>query len=60
MLKWARFSLGKLDYKDLNCYQKDRIEHNSNNINYRVNSEISSYYDTRNDCRSVQHIIEVF
>lgn len=47
-------------FKDLNCYQRDGIEHNSNNINYTVNSEISSYYETRKDCRSVQHIIEVF
>lgn len=47
-------------FKNLNCYQRDGIEHSSNNINYTIDSKISSYYDTRSDCRSVQHIIEVF
>ena len=47
-------------YKVLNKFQKDGFPYNSNNIHYAINSELINRYETRNDCRSVQHIVEVY
>lgn len=38
----------------------DGNEYNNNAINYNIDNEIVEFYDSRKDCRSVQHIIEVF
>lgn len=47
-------------YGELNGFQKDGVEHHSNHIHYEVDNEINSCYAVRNNCRSIQHIIEVF
>lgn len=49
-------------FKDLNCYQRDGIKHGHTDINqdYIIDAEMFNKYDTRDDCRSIQHIIEVF
>lgn len=48
-------------FKDLNIHQKDGDMHSHINIDpdYEVNEELFYNYDTRDTCRSVQHIIEV-
>lgn len=49
-------------FKDLNCYQRDGIMHGHTDIDqdYVIDAEMFNKYDTRDDCRSIQHIIEVF
>ena len=49
-------------FKNLNCYQRDGIMHDHTHIDmdYIINADMFNSYDTRDDCRSIQHIIEVF
>lgn len=49
-------------FKDLNCYQRDGIMHDHTHIDldYIIDDQLFNDYDTRDDCRSIQHIIEVF
>lgn len=40
--------------------QMDGNEYDCNDINYDIDEDIEDFYGSREDCRSVQHIIEVF
>lgn len=48
-------------FKDLNCYQRDGIMHDHTDIDqdYIIGAEMFNNYDTRDDCRSIQPMIEV-
>lgn len=47
-------------FKELYAFQKDGRPHNSTRIKYKISSELSSRYAVRTECRSVQHIVEVY